>query len=167
MHPENVSVPCKTLFCFCCASSIFPSVPLSQMPECCVPSLCLLAFRNNSACVFRTTTNLTYLAVGLPSCAVPFLRGGLASLPAREDAAEPCPARESAALVLTASSADCPSAWGEPGRACQSQANPAHILNTLCKAREKVFLKAPYCYSRGLHVTPVVFLLSFQDSRKI
>lgn len=62
----------------------------------CVPSLCLLAFRNTPACMFHTIPNLTYVAVCLPSCAVPFPRGRLASLPAQEDAAEPRPARKRA-----------------------------------------------------------------------
>lgn len=131
----------------------------------CVPSLCLLAFRNTPACMFHTIPNLTYVAVCLPSCAVPFPRGRLAS-------SQPKRTRLSlvlleSVLVLAASSSGCPSAWGESDCACQSRAGPAHIVNRLCEAREKLFLKAPYCYSRRLHVIPAAFLLSFQESRKI
>lgn len=139
----------------------FPHVPLPQMPECAYP-LCVLAFRNTPACSFHTIPNLCCSL--LPTSLVPFSGAGLPPSQTNRTwlslfllrvcsvAAQRPILRLSLALGT-----EC---------ACQSQANPAHVPDRFHKARDKIFFKAPYGYSRRLHVIPVVILPSFQDSRK-
>lgn len=142
----------------------FSSVSLSLRCLSVLTLSCAFSFRSTPACSFHTVTNLTYIAVCLPTCVVPFPGAGLP------------PSQTNRTWLSLFLLRVCSAGAHRPilrlslalGTvcACQSQANPAHVPDMLRKARDKLFLKAPYGYSTRLHVIPAVCLPSFQDSRK-